>query len=100
MVAVLSRNLIPIRLTDERWEHIIAQHTEMAQYRTEILDTIQNPHAILAGNDGELMAISETEIGKWLIVVYREFENDGFIITSFFTRRKSSLEKRKVIWSQ
>jgi hypothetical protein len=95
----LSKSNIPIRLTDERWEHIAEQHPEVSNSRKLVLDTIENPERILEGNDGELLAVKTVETGKWLVVVYRETDNDGFIITAFFTRRARSLSKRVVTWS-
>jgi len=66
--------------------------------RLEVLDTIAHPGRILEGREGELFAIRETEGKKWLVVVYRESGNDGFVITAFLTRRVRSLERRKLIW--
>jgi hypothetical protein len=37
-------------------------------------------------------------LGKYIVVVYREQENDGFVITAFLTRRIRSLERRKQVW--
>ena len=95
---VLSQNNIPIRLTDERWAHITEEHCELAGMRLEVLEAIENPSRILAGREEELLAIQETEKGKFLVVVYRELSNDGFIITAFLTRRIKSLKRRKQIW--
>ena len=95
---VLSQNKIPIRLTDERWAHITEEHCELAGTRLEVLEAIENPSRILAGGEEELLAIQETEKGKFLVVVYRELNNDGFIITAFLTRRIKSLNRRKQIW--
>ncbi|MEA3438130.1 MAG: hypothetical protein U9R43_16825 [Thermodesulfobacteriota bacterium] len=95
---VLSQNNIPIRLTDERWAHITEEHCELAGMRLEVLEAIENPSRILAGGEEELLAIQETEKGKFLVVVYRELNNDGFIITAFLTRRIKSLNRRKQIW--
>lgn len=95
---VLSQNNIPIRLTDERWTHITEEHCELAGMRLEVLDTIENPSRILAGGEEELLAIQETEKGKFLVVIYRELNNDGFIITAFLTHRIKSLNRRKQIW--
>ena len=95
---VLSQNKIPIRLTDERWAHITEEHCELAGMRLEVLEAIENPSRILAGGEEELFAIQETEKGKFLVVVYRELNNDGFIITAFLTRRIISLNRRKQIW--
>ena len=95
---VLSQNKIPIRLTDERWAHITEEHCEIAGMRLEVLETIENPSRILAGGEEELLAVQEIEKGKFLVVVYRELTNDGFIITAFLTRRIKSLNRRKQIW--
>ena len=43
-----SVNGVPIRLTDERWEHILDSHPELASYRETILDAVENPDYILA----------------------------------------------------
>ena len=95
---VLSQNEILIRLTDERWAHITEEHCELAGMRLEVLETIAKPSKILEGGDGELLAIREIEKDKFLVVVYRELNNDGFIITAFLTSRKKSLNRRKQIW--
>ena len=38
-----SVNGVPIRLTDERWDHIVDSHPELASYRETILDALENP---------------------------------------------------------
>ncbi len=95
---VTSRNGIPIRLTDERWVHITEEHSELAGLRTEVLGAIADPVRVVAGNTGELLAVRELELGKHIVVVYRELEGDGFVITAFVTRRLQSLERRKQLW--
>jgi len=94
----LSKNGLKIRLTDERWLHIAEEHAELFEAREQVLTTISEPQRILAGNAGELLASREVEPGKWMVVVYRELEQDGFIITAFLTRRIRSLDKRKQLW--
>ncbi len=96
--SVKSQNGVPIRLTDERWTHITEEHCELAGMRLEVLDIIVNPFKIVEGKEGELLALQEVESKKYLVVVYREFKKDGFIITAFLTRRIKSLMKRKQIW--
>jgi hypothetical protein len=95
---VISKNGVPIRLTDERWAHITEEHCELAGMRLEVLETIAHPMRIVAGGAGELLAIREQEPGKFLVVVYREIVNDGFIITAFLTHRTGSLNRRKQLW--
>ena len=97
-MAVKPKNGIAIRLSDERWMHIVTEHAELVELRAEVLEAVENPERILAGNAGELFAVREFESGKWIVVVYREFGDDGFIITAFLTRRERSLDKRQIIW--
>lgn len=98
MHLVISKHGIPIRLTGERWAHITEEHCELAGLRFEVLETIANPHRIFEGSAMELFAVREVEAGKFLVVVYRESEHDGFVITAFLTRRAKSLERRKQTW--
>jgi hypothetical protein len=93
-----SKNGIIIRLPDERWDHILAGHSELGDMQQAMLDTISSPERVLAGGADELLAIRELEPGKWLVVVYRELDNDGFIITAFMTRRTQSLDRREQRW--
>jgi len=95
---VLSKNNIPIRLTDERWTHIVEEHCELAGLRMEVLDTVANPSRILEGGTGELLAVQEIHANKHLVVIYREIENDGFIITAFITSKTKSLDRRNQLW--
>jgi hypothetical protein len=95
---VISKHAVPIRLTDERWAHITEEHGELAGYRLDVLETVMEPLRILAGGAGELLAIREVEIGKYLVVVYREIIGDGFIITAFLTRRINTLNRRQQLW--
>lgn len=98
LATVISKNNVPIRLTAERWSHITEEHGELADFQKQVLETVVNPKSVFAGNAGALLATQEMQPGKWLIVVYRETNGDGFIITAFLTRRIHSLERRTKIW--
>ena len=93
-----SKNGVPIRLTDERWAHITEEHNELDGLRQEVLETVTNPTAIFAGNRGESLAVRELETGKYLVTVYRESQQDGFIITAFLTRKRQTLYRRQQLW--
>jgi hypothetical protein len=94
-----SKNGVPIRLTEQRWLHITEEHSEMAGYYFDVLETIQEPGAIYGGKVGELLAVKEIEPGKYLVVVYKEMsKEDGFVITAFLTRRIKQIERRTKLW--
>jgi len=99
MEFVYSKNGVQIRLTEERWVHIIEEHTEMAGYYYEVLEAITDPQSIYQGIKGEYIAIKPIEKGKYIVVIYREIDKgDGFIITAFLTKREKQFEKRVKIW--
>jgi hypothetical protein len=95
---VTSKSGVPIRLTDERWAHIAEEHCEMAGLRLEVLETVANPERVIAGGAGELLAVRPVEPDKWLVAVYREVSQDGFVITAFLTRRLTTLSRRRQVW--
>lgn len=95
---ILSIHRTPIRLTDERWAHITEEHCELAGLRLEVLETVAKPERVLAGGEGEVLAIRELYPGKHLVAVYRELADDGFIITAFLTTKIKALERRKQLW--
>ena len=74
------------------------EHGELAGLRDAVLETVAAPARIYQGGAGELLAVREFEVGKWLIVVYREINDDGFVITAFQTRRIAALERRLKLW--
>jgi hypothetical protein len=93
-----SKNGVLIRLTDERWAHITEEHCELAGLRFEVIETLENPSRILMGGKDELLAIGELTGGKHLVVVYREVQGDGFVITAFLTSKTRSLNRRTQVW--
>jgi hypothetical protein len=99
MSVAISRNNVPIRLPEERWFHITEEHSEMAGYYFEVLETVENPEAIYEGLTGEYLAVREVDKGKYIVVIYREVgDEDGFVITAFLTRRRKWIERRHRIW--
>ena len=98
MEIVKSINNILIRLTDERWIHIVENHDDMAGYYDEILGVIENPDYVIKGYEGALIALKQREDGKFLAVVYKEINRgDGFVITAYLTS-KIKLEREVILW--
>jgi hypothetical protein len=89
---------VPIRLTTERWFHIVENHDDLAGYYDNVLSAVENPDLILRGYRGSLIAVRGTGRGQYLAVVYRQLsKEDGFIITAYFTSR---IDRRKAIWKR
>jgi len=96
MEIVYSINGVPIRLTDERWIHIVENHDDLAGHYDDVLAIIENPDLILPGYGKSLIAIRGAGRGQYLAVVYRELSvDDGFIITAYFTTK---IDRRKAKW--
>lgn len=97
-----SVNNIPIRLTDERWTHIVENHDDIAGYYFDVLETVTNPRWIFEGDEDELWAVKFISERKAMLVIYKELydQNDGFIITAFFTGKINKLLRRNIIWQQ
>lgn len=96
MDRVISRNGVPIRLTEERWFHIVENHDDLAGHYDDALDVIENPDLIQKGDGGALVAVKRVAPRRHVAVVYKEQSaSDGFVVTAYFTRR---LSRRTVVW--
>jgi hypothetical protein len=96
-----SVNGVPIRLSDERWRHIVEHHDDLAGHFHDVLDTIVSPEALHEGDAGELLAVSALRGSRVLVVVYREVgPGDGFVITAFFTSRVRQIQRRRLVWKR
>ena len=99
MNVIKSKNGVPVRFPEERWFHITEEHSEMAGYYFEVLESVAQPEAIYEGRAGECLAVREVEKDKYIVVIYKEVSNeDGFIISAFLTKRKRQLERRRRLW--
>jgi hypothetical protein len=55
--------------------------------------------AVYEGKYGELIGMKEIQKGEYIVVIYKEVnEKDGFVITSFITKKKKQFERRKKLW--
>ena len=100
MLTVKSITGKTIRLPDERWLHIVEGHPEMAGHLNNVLLAIAAPDMVLQGSSDELLATIYEQQAKLLVVVYKENEIDGFIITAYFTKKADKLLKRTVLWQK
>lgn len=97
MEVVYSVNGVPIRFTEERWEHIVSNKPYMEPYYERILEGIEKPTLVLRGYTGALIAVLSIGRQRYLHVVYKETgPEDGFIITAFIAKKYN---RRMMIWS-
>jgi hypothetical protein len=103
MLKAISKNGIPVRLSEERWLHITTGHPEVAGLLYDILEAIENPVCIYEGIYGELIAIgtSENLKDKFIVIVYREINlEDGFVITAYISNKMQTFRNKKILWKQ
>lgn len=98
MDVVYSIRGVPIRLTAERWFHIVENHDDLAGYYDDVLQVVENPDLVVSGYRGSLIAVRGYGRDRYLLVVYRETSPlDGFVITAYFA---STVDRRKAIWKR
>ena len=85
MEIAYSVNGVPIRLTEERWHHIIEGHLDLINYKEDLLEVIEQPEFIYRGRRGSLIATRSYGRRGVLRVYYKEQSSDGFIITARFS---------------
>ncbi len=91
-----SINGVPIRLTQERWEHIIRNKPYMLPHHTQVLEAIERPVWVLRGYAGAIVAVLALGKEKHLHVVYKELsQRDGFVLPAFVARK---VNRSAVIW--
>ncbi len=91
-----SVNGVPIRLSDERWRHIVEAHEELEDRRDDVLSVVQSPDWVTRGYRRSLVAWKGFGKRGYLTVIYKELdEGDGFVITAFFNRKP---KKKGKVW--
>lgn len=90
----------PVRLTQERWLHIL-QHPEIVDQRERLIETLRTPQIIIATVADENVhayhrLYAETPVTrKYLIVVVKFIEDDAFVLTAYFSNR---LKRGRIVW--
>ena len=107
IAVVMSVNGVPIRLTEERWLHIIEYHRELEPLQQEVLLTVAEPIKLYFAPPpmepnyaavGVFPKLVEAGLARNLVVHYREVSpSDGFILTALVISDKR-LEKRFKLW--
>ena len=103
MLIVHAHNGVPIRLTEERWQHVVHRHPDMETQRERVVETLTKPDMIQEGDFGTFLAVRlypKTPLTrKYLVVVYRETSSeDGFVLTAYLASQLSAW--RGTLWKR
>jgi len=79
-----------VSLTEERWNHIVSRHPEMAGYLEQVKYTLETPDCVLFNNESYLY---HKKLKDYLIVAVDG--NQKFIITAFIS---DTMKKGDIIW--
>ncbi len=98
----VSKKEIPIRITDERWIHVVESHDYMAGNLDLVVETVEDPDYIVTGRKGEVIALRHYETTsiseKSVVAVYRELTDNGFLITAFMTSKPETTLRKGILW--
>lgn len=102
----ISKTKKSIRLTAKIWhDKILVEHPEFSAgpgFSDELRKTVEDPEYIIEGWTGESLALRWCEKApknpKYLCVVFREYETEGFVITAFFISKYGKLLRRNITW--
>lgn len=88
---IIDKSGRKIILTKVRWEHITTKHPYMSNYLIEVEETIRNPLKIVPRDIGDIYDFYnyyKHKKGKlkYLKIVVKYLNGDGFIISAYFVR--------------
>jgi len=91
-----------IRLTDVQWLHMVFFHPEVEGEQSKIKEVLKNPDVVVEGATKDTRIFyrfykSTAVASKYLAVVIKVLNEEGFIITGYFTER---VRRGKVLWKK
>ena len=89
---VIDKTGRKIRLTKKQWSQISRKHPQVASCYEEIIDTLKNPLKITQSYEETKYYYykyfkHKTEPEKYLKVIVKYLNGEGFIITALFDRK-------------
>ncbi len=93
-----------IRLTMERWHHIYYEHPEIDEmYIKKSSETLLDPDAVVKNNKDPTEFLYHKYYpktyfgGRYLVVVVKHLNSEGFIITLYLT---SKIKIGEIVWKR
>ena len=63
-------NGVPIRLTDERWQHMVTNRNNLVDLKDEVRMTVSEPDSVVEKDDGALIAV-KASIMRWSLSIVK-----------------------------
>lgn len=92
-----------IRLTDERYEHLVGDHPEIEGQMERVHEVLLHPEKIIRSNTDPSVELfyrkypSTPVSQKYLCIVVKALLDDAFIITAYFT---DTIKKGEILWTK
>lgn len=99
---ILSKTGKVVSLAEVRWRHVL-EHPEMQNQLDKVKETVENPDEV---RESSRMSstwlfykfyIKSPVTKKYLLVVVKVLNGEGFIVTAFFTNK---VKKGGLIWKK
>jgi hypothetical protein len=91
-------------ISEERWTHVVEAYDYMAGNMELVIEPIEDPDTMVVGSKGEVIALRTYETTvlseKYVVAVYREFGDDGFLITAFMPSRPDTILRKGILWQK
>lgn len=89
-----------IRLTESQWLHMVFFHPEVEDALAKVREVLENPEVVVKGATKDTRICyrfykSTPVTSKYLAVVVKVLNKEGFIITGYFTEK---VRRGKVLW--
>ncbi len=76
-----------VRTTEAYWQKIITKHPDIANIEDLVLQTLQSPDEVRQSSrdEGILLFYRYRKQQRWVVVVARRLNGDGFLVTAYQT---------------
>lgn len=86
-----------VRTTDTYWKKIITKHPDIADIEDLVHQTLQSPDEVRKSSrdEGILLFYRLRKTQRWVVVVARRLNGDGFLITAYQT---DAIKEGVMLW--
>lgn len=98
MFQIVCKLGFSVKLTEERYFHIITRHPEILDKEDKIKEAVSNPDFIKGSKFDSNVALFYKSVAKdYIVVVVKKTGYDGFVITAYLT---DFVKEGDIIWKK